>query len=155
MNQRSFQKNTMTKDYFRLNHINARRLPSVDGHDTVPINASPPGVNASPPGGRGVQIIRGRTEASRAIHGYHHEPRTNWHADYSIRLLHHFIMFREVNHRPHRPHPERLHRRRISRRVGYRDSRSEHARGRPDNEGDSRLEGLAKPDPEPGCCLEL
>src|SRR5712691_2238170 len=122
----------MTKDSFRLMYINARRLPSVDGHDTLPINASPPG-------GSGMEIIRGPTEASRAIHGYNHEPQTTWHVDYSFSLLYHFIMFRQVNHRPHQPCAERLHGRRISCRVSHSDPGSGVTTSWPDDAGDRGL----------------
>ena len=148
-NQRSFQKNPMTKDSFRLMYINARHLLSVDGHETVPINAGPPG------GSKGIEIIRGPTEASRAIHGYYHESQTTGHADYSSSLLHHFIMFREGNVRPHRPGAERLHWRRIPRRVSHSDPRSKLTRSWPGNAGEGAPTGLAKSRSKPARCLEF
>jgi hypothetical protein len=92
----------MTKYSFRLTYINARRPLRVDGLDTV-------GINARPPGSVARELIRGPTEAGRAIHGYYHEPPTTGHAANSFRLLHHYIVFRQISLRPERSGADRLH----------------------------------------------
>ena len=98
----------MTKYYFRLTYINARRLLRVDGLDTV-------ATNERPPWGVGRELIRGQTEACRAIHGYYHEPQTAGHADNSFRLLSRYIVFRQVDVGSNWPGAERLNGRECAR----------------------------------------
>ena len=119
----------MTKYYFRLTYINARRLLRVDGLDTV-------ATNERPPGGLGRKLIRGQTEACRAIHGYYHEPQTTRHADHSFRLLHQYIVFRQVDHRAQRHCTERLDGRRRDPRVSCGYAGSKPARSWQNHAGD-------------------
>src|SRR5258706_3065560 len=124
----------MTKNTFRLTYINARRPLRVDGLDAVAINERPPG-------GAGKELIRGPTEAGRAIHGYYHEPPTTRHAANSFRLLHHSIVFRQISLRPHRSGAERFDCRRSSYCVSHGDSCSELARGWTKDTGDRTSAG--------------
>src|SRR6266576_7345147 len=111
----------MTKNTFRLTYINARRPLRVDGLDTGAINEPAPR-------SAGKEVIRGPTEAGRAIHGYYHEPPTTRHAANSFRLLHHYIVFRQISLRPHWSGAEQLDCRRIAHCVGVGDPCSELAR---------------------------
>ena len=124
----------MTKYYFRLNYINARRPLRVEGLDTAAINQRPPG-------GAGKQLIRGPTEAGRAIHGYYHEPPTTRHAANSVRLLHHYIVFRQFSLRPDWSGAERLDCRRVSHCLGVGYSCPDLARGWTDHAGDGASPG--------------
>ena len=124
----------MTKNTFRLTYINARRPLRVDGLDTVAINERPLG-------GAGKELIRGPTEAGRAIHGYNHEPPTTRHAANSFRLLHHYIVFRQISNGPNWSGAERLDCRRISHCVGVGVPCSELAPGGTDHASDGSPSG--------------
>jgi len=125
----------MTKNTFRLTYINARRPLRVDGLDTVAISKRPPG-------GAGKELVRGPTEAGRAIHGYNHEPPTTRHAANSFRLLHHHIVFgRQISLRPNWSGAERLDCRRSSHCVGVGDPCSELARSWTDHASDGSPTG--------------
>ena len=124
----------MTKYSFRLTYINARGPLRVDGLDTVAINQRPPG-------GAAKELIRGPTEAGRAIHGYYHEPPTTRHAANSFRLLHHYIVFRQISLRLNRSGAERFYRRRISCCLSNGNSCQDLARGWTDHAGERTSAG--------------
>ena len=138
----------MTKQSFRLAYLHARRPLRVDGLDPVDSNASPLGRI-------GRELIRGPTEACRAIHGHYHEPQTARIGGNSLRALHHILVFGQVGLRHHRHCAERLYWRRVSNRVGFGNPRSDLTGSWSDDAGDGGLARPAKSSTVPARSLEL